>query len=156
MSATLHLKIATPASVLFDSDQVTALRAEDESGSFGILPGHIDFLTVLTPSVLRWHGAGGRMQYCAVEAGVLRVNRGCDITIACRDGVLGESLEQLETQIQAAREKRLDAVRRSRVEQTRIHAQAVRQLLRYLRPGPTAANGLSTGAAGPDDADANS
>jgi F-type H+-transporting ATPase subunit epsilon len=156
MSATLHLKIATPASVLFDSDQVTALRAEDESGSFGILPGHIDFLTVLTPSVLRWHGAGGPMHYCAVEAGVLRVNRGRDIIIACRDGVLGDSLEQLEMQIQAVREKRLDAVRRSRVEQTRMHAQAVRQLLRYLRPGPPTAPDLSEGGIAPHDTEAHS
>jgi len=44
-------------------------------------------------------------------------------------------------QIQVAREKRLDAVRRSRVEQTRVHAQAVRQLLHYLRPGKRSENG---------------
>jgi len=141
MSTTLHLKIATPATVLFDNEQVTALRAEDESGSFGILPGHIDFLTVLTPSVLRWHGADGQMHYCAVEEGVLSVRSGRDITIACRDGVLSDSLEALELQIQVAREKRLDAVRRSRVEQTRVHAQAVRQLLHYLRPGKRSENG---------------
>lgn len=142
MSATLHLKIATPAAVLFDSRQVTALRAEDESGSFGILPGHVDFLTVLIPSVLRWHGADGQMHYCAVEEGALRVIDGNEVTIACRDGVLGGTLEILETQIQAVREKRLDAMRRSRVEQTRIHAQAVRQLLRYLRPSSRTANGM--------------
>ena len=141
MSTTLHLKIATPATVLFDNEQVTALRAEDESGSFGILPGHIDFLTVLTPSVLRWHGADGQMHYCAVEEGVLSVRSGRDITIACRDGVLSDSLEALELQIQVAREKRLDAERRSRVEQTRVHAQAVRQLLHYLRPGKRSENG---------------
>jgi len=141
MSTTLHLKIATPATMLFDNEQVTALRAEDESGSFGILPGHIDFLTVLTPSVLRWHGADGQMHYCAVEEGVLSVRSGRDITIACRDGVLSDSLEALELQIQVAREKRLDAVRRSRVEQTRVHAQAVRQLLHYLRPGKRSENG---------------
>ena len=141
MSTTLHLTIATPAKMLFDGEQVTALRAEDESGSFGILPGHIDFLTVLTPSVLRWHGADGQMHYCAVEEGVLSVRSGRDITIACRDGVLSDSLEALELQIQVAREKRLDAVRRSRVEQTRVHAQAVRQLLHYLRPGKRSENG---------------
>jgi len=141
MSTTLHLTIATPAKMLFDGEQVTALRAEDESGSFGILPGHIDFLTVLIPSVLRWHGTDGQMHYCAVEEGVLSVKSGREITIACRDGVLSDSLEQLEPQIQAARAKNLDAVRRSRVEQTRVHAQAVRQLLHYLRPEKRSGSG---------------
>jgi len=142
MNPTLRLKIATPAAVLFDSEQVTALRAEDESGSFGILPGHADFLTVLTPSVLRWHEADGNLHYCAIEAGILSVTAGSVVTIACRDGVLADTLEVLETQIQAARAKHLDAMRCARVEQTRIHAQAVRQLLRYLRPGASADNGV--------------
>jgi F-type H+-transporting ATPase subunit epsilon len=145
MSSALHLTIATPASVLFDSKQVVALRAEDESGSFGILPGHTDFLTVLVPSVLRWHGADGLRHFCAVEEGVLRVFGGRSVSIACRDGVLGDSLEILEVQIQAARTKHIDAARRARVEQTRLHAQAVRQLLRYLRPGIAPAAGHAQG-----------
>ncbi|AJZ56552.1 ATP synthase, Delta/Epsilon chain, beta-sandwich domain protein [Paraburkholderia fungorum] len=144
MTAPLHLTIATPASVLFDSQEVVALRAEDESGSFGILPGHADFLTVLTPCVLRWHGADGVPHFCAVEEGVLSVSGGHSVSIACRDGVLGDTLDTLETQVQTARAKRLDILRQARVEQTRLHAQAVRQLLRYLRPG------ASPAAAGPD------
>ncbi|SAL06338.1 ATP synthase F0F1 subunit epsilon [Caballeronia arationis] len=135
MSTTLHLMIATPACVLFDSEQVVALRAEDETGSFGILPGHADFLTVLRPSVLRWHGADGVGHFCALAEGVLRVGDGHDVTIACRNGVLGDSLEILEAQIKVEQAKQVDAARRARVEQTRLHAQAVRQLLRYLRPG---------------------
>jgi len=135
MTAALHLTVATPASVLVDSTQVVALRAEDETGSFGILPGHADFLTVLRPCVLRWHGTDNVPHFCAVEEGVLRVAGGRSVTVACRDGVLGDTLEALEAQIQTARARRLDVLRRARVEQTRLHAQAVRQLLRYLRPG---------------------
>ncbi len=134
MSPELRLTISTPASILVDAEVILALRAEDESGSFGILPGHADFLTVLTPSVLRWHGAGHIERFCAVEEGVLRVSRGRSVNIACRTGVLGESLAALETQIAASHAKRVDTARRARVEQTRMHAQAVRQLLRYLRP----------------------
>ena len=138
MSALLHLTIATPARVLFDSTDVVALRAEDATGSFGILPGHAAFLTVLAPSVLRWHAADGVEQFCAVKEGVLRVSGGHEISIACREGVMGTSgtsLEVLEAQVDAARAAQLDAVRRARVDETRLHAQAVRQLLRYLRPG---------------------
>ncbi len=135
MTEPLHLTVATPACVLVDSAQVVAIRAEDESGSFGILPGHADFLTVLTPCVLRWHGADDVQHFCALEEGVLRVSGGKSVTIACRDGVLGDALDTLEARVRTARAKRLDVLREARVEQTRLHAQAVRQLLRYLRPG---------------------
>src|SRR2546429_1741177 len=49
MSAALHLTITTPAVILVDSDDVASVRAEDASGSFGILPSHADLLTMLTP-----------------------------------------------------------------------------------------------------------
>ncbi len=45
---------STPAAILIDADDVRSLRAEDESGAFGVLPGHADLLTVLPPSVVRW------------------------------------------------------------------------------------------------------
>ena len=147
MSALLHLTIATPARVLFDSTEVVALRAEDATGSFGILPGHAAFLTVLAPSVLRWHAADGIEQFCAVKEGVLRVSGGHEISIACREGVMGtsgKSLEVLEAQVDAARAAQLDAVRRARVDETRLHAQAVRQLLRYLRPSARPADGAGS------------
>jgi F-type H+-transporting ATPase subunit epsilon len=135
MITPLHLTVATPASILVDSAQVVALRAEDETGSFGILPGHADFLTVLSPCVLRWHAADNVPHFCAVEEGVLRVSGGTSVTIACRDGVVGDALEALEAQVRTARARHLDALRRARVEETLLHARAVRQLLRYLRPG---------------------
>jgi F-type H+-transporting ATPase subunit epsilon len=152
MSALLHLTIATPARVLFDSTEVVALRAEDETGSFGILPGHAAFLTVLAPSVLRWHAADGIERFCAVKEGVLRVSGGHDVAIACREGVMGTSgtsLEVLEAQVESARAAQIDAVRRARVDETRLHSQAVRQLLRYLRPSARSAGGAGNEGIGP-------
>ncbi|MEA3093854.1 MAG: F-type H+-transporting ATPase subunit epsilon [Caballeronia sp.] len=147
MSALLHLTIATPARVLFDSSGVVALRAEDATGSFGILPGHAAFLTVLAPSVLRWHEDDGVEQFCVVKEGVLRVSDGHEVSIACREGVMGTSgisLKVLEAQVDVARAAQLDAVRRARVDETRLHAQAVRQLLRYLRPSARPADGAGS------------
>jgi F-type H+-transporting ATPase subunit epsilon len=54
VSAGLQVIIGTPAKLLVDVDGVRSLRAEDESGAFGVLPGHADLLTVLPPSVVRW------------------------------------------------------------------------------------------------------
>ena len=134
MSETLHLTITTPAQILVASDHVVAVRAEDQSGSFGILPGHADLLTVLIPSVLRWRTADGAAHFCAVRGGVFTVASGCDVAVACREGVVGDSLDELEAKVRAVRAQELEADRKARVEQIRLHALAVRQLVRYLRP----------------------
>ena len=132
MSAPLHLLISTPQQILVDCADVLALRGEDASGSFGLLPGHEDFLTALVPTVLRWRRAGGAPGFCAVRGGVLSL-RGGELRIACREGVLGAQLETLEAGVRSARAARLDSTRQARVEHLRLHTQAVRQLVRYLR-----------------------
>ena len=146
MSTVLHLSIATPAGMLVDTPEVVAFRAEDATGSFGVLPGHTDFLTVLSPCVMRWRTADGTRRFCAVSGGVLRIVNGKDIRIACRDGELGDALETLETRVRETRAARLDATRRVRVEQTRLNTQAIRQILKYLRPGTADAAGRADGA----------
>ena len=134
MNATLHLTVTTPAQILVQSDNVVAVRVEDQSGSFGILPGHADLLTVLVPSVLRWRTADGAARFCAVRGGVFTVASGRDVALACREGVVGDSLDELEAKVRAVRAQELEADRKARVEQIRLHALAVRQLVRYLRP----------------------
>ena len=139
MSETLHLTVATPAQILVASDNVMAVRAEDQSGSFGILPGHADLLTVLVPSVLRWRTTDGAARFCAVRGGVFTVSSGRDVAVACREGVVGDSLEDLQAKVRNVRAQELEADRKARVEQVRLHALAVRQLVRYLRPNPAPA-----------------
>ena len=134
MSGTLHLTVTTPSQILVDSGDVAAVRAEDESGSFGILPGHADLLTALIPSVLRWRTTDGATHFCAVRGGVFTVSASRNIAVACREGVLGASLEDLEEKVRAVRAQQIEADRKARVEQVRLHALAVRQLVRYLRP----------------------
>jgi len=131
----LHLTVTTPMVVLVDAPGVEALRAEDESGGFGILPGHTDFLTALPASVLRWRGADGVQHFCALRAGLMTVSGGDRVAVACREGILGDDLARLEAEVGKLRAEEADAARRARVEQMRLHASAVRQLMRYLRPG---------------------
>lgn len=135
MPTLLHLTITTPAAVLVDDAAVLAVRAEDGSGSFGILPGHTGLLTVLTPSVVRWRSAGGATRYCAVDGGVMTVSAGATVAIACREGTLGDDLDRLRDDVAALRAAQADAGRKARVEEMRLHARAVRQLMRYMRPG---------------------
>lgn len=139
MSGALHLTVTTPMELLVDAPDLRAVRAEDESGSFGILPGHTDFLTTLPASVLRWRDASGVLHFCALRSGLLTVRDGSRVAVTCREGVLGDDLEALAEDVAQLRAEEADADRRARVEQMRLHAQAVRQLMRYLRPGQTSA-----------------
>lgn len=153
MSAALHLTIATPAAVLVDRDDVGSVRAEDESGGFGILPHHADFLTVLPVSVVRWRGPDKAEHYCVVEGGVLSVTGGQRVAVACRQGTVGDDLQRLEADVAAMRAEASDLARRARTDQMRLHARAVRQLTRYLHPLQPAgapADGLQDGEATPD------
>ncbi len=135
MTGRLHLTITTPMDVLVDEPAACAVRAADESGSFGILPGHADLLTTLPASVLRWRGANGVLHFCALRAGVMSVTGGARVAVACREGILGDDLPALETQVNALRGEAHDIDRRERVEQMRLHANAVRQIMRFLKAG---------------------
>ncbi len=136
MTRTLRLVVTTPDRVLVDRADVVAVRAEDASGSFGVLPGHTDLLTVLAPSVLHWRATDGTLGHCAVQGGVLTVEHGDRIAVACRRGEVGDDLARLEAEIRSRRDDETDAERRARVDALRLHALAVRRLLRAgLRDG---------------------
>jgi F-type H+-transporting ATPase subunit epsilon len=147
MNKTLHLTITTPAQILVASDDVIAVRVEDQSGSFGVLPGHADLLTALGPSVVRWRTVDGAACFCAVRGGVFAVSGGRDVSVACREGVVGDSLDELEAKVRTVRARQLEADRKARAEQIRVHALAVRQLVRYLRPNPASAAPMEREAA---------
>jgi F-type H+-transporting ATPase subunit epsilon len=147
MNKTLHLTITTPAQILVASDDVIAVRVEDQSGSFGVLPGHADLLTALIPSVVRWRTAEGAARFCAVRGGVFTVSQGRNVAVACREGVVGDSLDDLEAKVRTVRARQLEADRKARAEQIRVHALAVRQLMRYLRPNPASAAPMEREAA---------
>src|SRR5215469_16422651 len=102
-NGTLHLTVTTPAQILVDAGDVAAVRAEDESGSFGILPGHADLLTALVPSVVRWRTTDGAAYFCGVRGGVFTVSAGRNVSVACREGIVGDSLEDLEGKVRAVR-----------------------------------------------------
>jgi len=130
----MRLLITTPASIVIDERDVAAVRAEDESGSFGILDGHADFLTALTVSVVSWHHADDRQRFCAVRRGVLSVSNGNEIAIATREAILGDDLARLEQVVLSQFREALEAERASRTESLRLQMQAMRQIVRYLRP----------------------
>jgi F-type H+-transporting ATPase subunit epsilon len=130
----MRLLITDPTSVVADYADIVAVRAEDASGSFGILDRHTDLLTALAVSVVQWRHTGGRLGYCAVRRGVLSVRGGTDVTIATRQAQLGDDLDHLESTVLARFNADLDLERSERVAATRLHMAAIRQIIATLRP----------------------
>jgi F-type H+-transporting ATPase subunit epsilon len=131
----MRLLITDPTAIVVDHADVTSVRAEDESGSFGILQGHADLLTVLTISVVSWNHSDGKSGCCAVRRGVLTVRDGEAIAIATREAQLGDNLETLEASVLARFRAEADAERAGRIAAMRLQTQAVRRIVEALRPG---------------------
>ena len=137
----MRLLITDPTTVVVDHRDVVAVRAEDASGSFGILDHHADLLTALAISVVQWRHADGRVGYCAVRRGVLSVRAGHDVSIATRQAQLGDDLDQLEHTVLSRFRAELDTERTERVAATQLHMAAIRQIIAALRPaGPELAS----------------
>lgn len=129
----MRLLVTTPMGVVVDSANVTALRAEDASGGFGILDGHADFLTVLVFSILRWRGDGAE-HFCAVRQGVLRVAGGRDVMVATRQAVLGDYLQHLEGAVLTEFRAQAETEQVDRADAIRREMAAIQHIIRYLRP----------------------
>ena len=131
----MRLRVATPMAVVVDAPDVVAIRAEDGSGHFGILPGHIDFLTVLEPSVVTWRDEQGREHFVAVRGGILTVQEGRTVEVATREAVAGDDLAALQAAVLTRMRAEAQAEERERAHAARLHAAFIRRMTRYLRSG---------------------
>ena len=129
----VRLIVTTPTSIAVDEDSVRHVRAEDQSGAFGIEPGHADFLTTLSICVVRWRNGGGE-HYVAVRGGVLRVREGKFVEIATREAVVSDDLGHLRGEILAKMAHNFEAERSARSGALGLEQAAIRQIYRYLRP----------------------
>ena len=130
----MRLLVTTPLSVVLDED-VHYVRAEDETGAFGILPGHADFITALDISVITWRNHSDEEHHIAVRGGVFIVRDGNLVEVATREAVSEDTFRQLGRAVLARFREEARAEEASRVSATRLHLAAIRQLQRYLEAG---------------------
>ena len=135
----MRLTVTTPLAIVVESDDVAHLRAEDETGAFGILPGHANFLTALAVSVASWRDDRGAEHHVAVRGGMLEVRGGNAIAIASPEAVSGEDLHQLETEVLARFRRQLAEEQAARTDAQRLYLAAIRQIVRFLRAEGTPA-----------------
>lgn len=72
MADKLRLKIITPDSLVFDGE-VEELVAPGELGEFGVLPGHVPFLSALFPGRLRFRVEGSGETVFIIHGGLADV-----------------------------------------------------------------------------------
>lgn len=124
----MRLRIVTPLAVVIDEDALS-VRAEDATGSFGILPGHADFLTSLALSVVEWTRADGTRHYCAVRRGMFSVSGGADIAVATREAVPSDHLAALGETVLARFHADIERDRSERFESTQLQLDAIRRIV---------------------------
>lgn len=132
----MRLRIMTPLSVVLDAE-IEGLRAEDASGSFGILSGHAPFVTALAVSIVSWRKADHE-QFCALRGGVMTVSDTSDIDISTREAVMGDDLATLDSEVLARFQSDADVERTEHVETMRLQFNAIRHMVSRLKPGANA------------------
>jgi F-type H+-transporting ATPase subunit epsilon len=130
----MRLLITDPTRIIADFADIVSVRAEDESGGFGLLEHHADLLTALATAVVQWRHADGKLGYCATRRGVLSMRKSNEVTIATRQAELGDDLDHLEQVVLARFRAELETERGERVAEVRLHMAAIRQIIAALRP----------------------
>ncbi len=129
----MKLTVTTPLAIVVETDGVVHLRAEDETGAFGILPGHADFLTALSISVVSWRDEGGHEHHVAVRGGMLEARGGKNIAIATREAIRDDDLPRLENEVVTCYRRRFDEEQAARADTQRLYLAAIREIYRFLR-----------------------
>jgi F-type H+-transporting ATPase subunit epsilon len=124
-NTSFKLNIVTPKQIL--EREITYIRFKDETGFFGILKGHIDFLTVLVPSLCYYRDITDREIFLAVDRGILNVREGV-VFLTSREVFESEDAERLSEKIDKTILKRsesekaflkmLEGIERSFMEKT--------------------------------------
>jgi F-type H+-transporting ATPase subunit epsilon len=91
----MHLTVTTPRGYLVQIE-AEELVAPGILGEFGVLPGHIPFMSVLKPGVLSYRSKEG-VKYLAVGDGILQVartNDGDKIDVLVNRGEHGKDVDR--------------------------------------------------------------
>jgi F-type H+-transporting ATPase subunit epsilon len=130
----MRLVVTLPSAVVLDVRDVGHVRAEDDSGSFGIQPGHADFLTVLGPSVITWKDSSGSAKHVAVRGGVMTVRGGDRVEVATGEALAGEDLDLLERTALVRFRQARQAEDEARAGTARLCLAILHEVWRFVRP----------------------
>ena len=94
----MNLQITLPHHLCLET-VVTRIVAEGVQGSFGLLPNHVDCLSMLQPGILVYESLDGIEHYIAVGSGML-VKQGGKVSVSASDAVPGDDLAQMQKAVE--------------------------------------------------------
>ncbi|MGH7298162.1 MAG: F0F1 ATP synthase subunit epsilon [Polyangiaceae bacterium] len=128
----MRLVVTTPQATVVDTP-VVHVRAEDESGAFGVMKGHADLLTPPSISVLVYRGPDHIEHFVAVRGGVLTVTEGTVVQVLTREAIASDDLASLEGRV-LTRFRRSEAdEQRARAGAGRLEGALLRRVADYVR-----------------------
>ncbi len=131
--AVFRLEIVTPAAMF--SRDITHIRLKDESGFFGVMKGHEDFLTVLLPSLCYYLDSSGKEVFLAVDAGVFSVRDGVAV-LTSREVFESADPRKLAELIESAFEQRRQSEATLREMLGNIEKSFMEKMIGFLREFP--------------------
>jgi len=86
------LRMVTPSQIT--EKRIKAVRLRDGSGFFGIMKGHIDFVTAIEPSLCYYLDENDKEVFLAVDGGIASIKGGM-VTITSREIFESDDAEKL-------------------------------------------------------------
>ncbi len=124
------LALCTPTELVL-SQQARSVRAEDESGWFGIAPGRRALLALLVPGLWVYRDERGE-GFVALDGGLLFFDgRACHVT--SHDAVHARRIEELTAHLRTHRAQRRSSHARQRDVLDDLVQEALGRLLREVR-----------------------
>ena len=129
----LLLEVVTPDRLVL-STQAEVVVCPGVEGQFGVLPGHIPFLSALDIGEM-YYKAGGKTEYLAVSGGFAEVT-GEKVTIVAESAEVGREIDvERARRAQERAEKRLAATKTENIDWARAEAAMRRSLMRMKVAG---------------------
>ena len=122
----MKLRVLTPTHVAVDAetDKVTA---EGQSGSFCLLPRHVDYLAVLAPGLLAYTESGNE-QFLAVNGGTL-VKCGGEVLVSTTEAIPSTDLSEVRRTVEERFRDVSEREQKARTVMLRIEADFVRRFI---------------------------
>jgi F-type H+-transporting ATPase subunit epsilon len=129
----LLLEVVTPDRLVL-STEAEVVVCPGAEGQFGVLPGHIPFLSALEIGEM-YYKAGGKTEYLAVSGGFAEVT-GEKVTIVAESAEVGREIDvERARRAQERAEKRLAAAKTEEIDWARAEAAMRRSLMRMKVAG---------------------
>lgn len=132
-NSTFKLKIVTPLKIT--EKDIKYIRLKDATGFVGIMKGHIDFLTVLEPSLCYYMDSNDAEVFLAVNGGVLRVKAG-KVTLTSLETFESDDAEKLSGIIEGVVAKKDKSETDFRKTLEGIEKSFIEKTLELVRGGP--------------------